>query len=350
MIIEKAKQWKNIGYVLGIFPNGMHMLEMLHAGSEIKKKGTMLKGYTIKDAAGNTVWHMDFSGIKKKHGPMVEVERDIVHRALRKAASGIPVRLGTTIKQLKQSGDKVHVTFSDNRRDTFDIVVGADGINSQMRSIIRPKEHTDSTGFSFWVFWMPHVIKFPKNVIHYLGNGKLVGFFPTKSKKHIAVFFSFPGHVHKHGEDYHEIIAKQFADMGDTIPKVMKYLPKKPTEIFHHSDDEVHAKYWYNGRVVLLGDAVHALSPVLGMGASMALEDAFVLADELTSRKEPEKAFDSYISRRKPRVKELAKWSNEIHFLLAARTPFVTARNMFLKYMYSVSYFKKIDKFLSDPL
>lgn len=258
--------------------------------------------------------------------------------------------MGTTIKSLKQTKTGVTVTFSNGKKETFDIVVGADGINSQVRNYVQPKAKKDYTGSTFWGFWAPTNVKRPKYITNYLGNGKFLGVFPSKHKKHLTLLFCIPAKARSFRESKTnaQFLQEKFSDMGGIIPSILSHLPKNPDKILHRDDYETHIDKWHKGRIVLLGDAVHALSPIAGMGASMAMEDAHVLGEELVRDNDVEKAFERYVTRRKPRVQTLAKWSRQAHKLMTVRTPFYTLRNLFIKYFYKILFYRQMVKFLGE--
>ena len=105
----------------------------------------------------------------------------------------------------------------------------------------------------------------------------------------------------------------------------------------------------------MLGDSVHALSPLLGMGASMAMEDAFVLAEELSKLKSIkltnqnlENTFKDYFRRRYKRTHFLAKRSRQAHLLIKSKM-FTPLRNLGVKLFYKI-YLKEVDRFLSEKI
>jgi 2-polyprenyl-6-methoxyphenol hydroxylase-like FAD-dependent oxidoreductase len=83
-------------------------------------------------------------------------------------------------------------------------------------------------------------------------------------------------------------------------------------EIITTAVEELCEERWHAGRVALLGDAVHAMTPNIGQGAGMAMEDAAVLAEELSSSSSIESSLESYARRRKPRVETIVRVSRQV--------------------------------------
>ncbi len=348
-VIEKAKRWKTIGYVLGLYPNGVKILDHIGLGKRLEKEAAILEGYTIKDGEGKVLWEINFDSWRKKYGPLVLLERDKLHRMLRDITKGVKVRMDTTIVSIKQDGKNI-VEFSDGKKENFDLVVGADGVNSRVRDYVQPGSRKASSGFSFWVMWVPKIFKFPENIVYCFGNRKLFSVFPVKSKKYIAVAFAMPTRrIRGNHENKADFLKKNFKDIGGVVPDVLDNLPEN-NEIFYHEIEDLKIKNWRKGRAVLLGDAIHPISPILGMGASMAIEDAYVLADELSKTVSIDDAIDKYVQRRKARIAFMQKKSKDAHRVLSIGGWLYRIRNIILKYGYSKKYYRSLDKFLGKQI
>ena len=351
LVIERSKNWKNIGFVLTLFPNGVQMLKKLGAESRLEKLTLKIPGTQVRGNNGETICEIRFKELEKRYAPVLEIEREDLHNLMRTLNRRTKIKMNTTIKDVKETQEGIEVTFNTGRKKNFDIVVGADGINSQLRKYIHPRTKKDYSGFTFWYAWCPKVFKFPKDTITYLGDGKVVGVFPTKNKNHAAIYFTMPAHQHQFEENWKNVdfLKRYFKDMGGDIPKILESLPEQDPTIYHHDDEEIHTYHWYKGRLVLIGDAAHALSPSLGMGASMALEDAYVLAEEI-SKKEIPKAFKNYAQRRYPRVEFLARKSREIHLLMGIGFPLCRIRNILMKRIFFPKYLGMVTKLAKEDI
>lgn len=355
VVIEKTPEWKTIGYVLGLYPDGMRILEGIGAAGQLKQKGKRVPAIVVRDEAGKKLFRFSLLNLEKRFGPVVEAERDTIHRILREINKHTDIRLNTTLKSLRQKNDGVEVTFSDGRKEQYDVVVGADGVNSQVRQLIFPRSGGAYVGMTYFFVWADaNVFENPPQVMEsYFGRGKAVAVFPTQDRTRVAVFFIVPAKEHTVTTPYEAVkfLKSHFSDMGGDVARVLKSLPEKSEAVFNHDDDEIRLKQWFRGRVVLVGDAAHALSPTLGMGASMALEDAYVLADELSlSGGRIERALQQYVKRREPRIRELALLSRLLHLTIMAGKRFYTLRNLFLKYVFSKFYYRYIQRFLDKPI
>ena len=222
---------------------------------------------------------------------------------------GATIRLGLTIGDMTDDGAGVDVTFSDGSTSRYDIVIGADGIFSQTREAIFPDAPKPTyTGQWVWRYNLPR----PKDLdgIHIFAGPCNAGLVPMTED----LMYMF---LVTQEEDGMVLDVEGSAAMMQDRAKSMMPPPQlQPWLDLITDDDEVVARPmevifleddpWHKGRVVLLGDAVHASTPHLAQGAGMAIEDALVLAEELEKADATEAAFEAYRARRYARVAHVA--------------------------------------------
>lgn len=331
VVIEQARKWRNIGFVLTIWPFGMKQLREMNAARFLKTQGTNLSAFSVVDAQGAPLARLNLKDLANRYGKTVEIERETLHRALRKINHATAIKMGTTIRKLRQGAAGVSVTLSDGSRNVFDLVVGADGINSTIRKWILPVEKEEYEGLTFWMFWVPKALSLTE-VRYYAGHRRYVALFPIAGKHQCAVFF-MPAKKHSYIKERNvtELLRREFAGIGGDVARVLSRLPSKPSAFFHHDDNEMHARRWRKGNVVLIGDAAHALSSTTGMGASLAMEDAYVLAQELGRGASVATALGRYVARRQSRVAFAASLSWHLHRLTLLPESLYSIRNGVLK-------------------
>ena len=233
------------------------------------------------------------------------IGRRALHEVLGRKAqeAGAEVRLGIEVDQLDESSDGVTVTFSDQTIGRFDLVIGADGLFSKTRTQILPKAPQPAfTGQAVWRYNFPRSADI--ECIHAYDGPIGAGLVPL-SENLMYMFVTTP----EPGNPWYPvdgIAAAMRSKLAPTAPRIRELgeaivddaaVVYKPLEwIFVESA-------WHKGRVVLLGDAVHATTPHLGQGAGMAIEDALVLAEEIERCDTPEAAFTAYRTRRHDRCR-----------------------------------------------
>lgn len=226
--------------------------------------------------------------------------------------SGAQVRLGTTVAEIDDDGLGVDVAFSDGTAGRYDIVIGADGIFSNTRKAIMPDiPEPEYTGQWVWRYNFSR----PADLdgIHIFAGPLNAGFVPvTEDLMYMFLVSQEPdtsplpidGAAAALRNRASRMPPPQVATMIDQITDDAGVVARPMETILLEGP-------WHEGNVVLLGDAVHASTPHLAQGAGMAIEDALVLAEELT-KAQPQDAFQAYRDRRMPRVAHVAKSSARI--------------------------------------
>jgi 2-polyprenyl-6-methoxyphenol hydroxylase-like FAD-dependent oxidoreductase len=245
----------------------------------------------------------------------VGIARPALQKVLadRARSAGAQIRLGVTAEALDEDESGVAARFSDGSSGRYDLVVAADGIYSATRSLLFPDAPApEFTGQSVWRY------NFPRPADHqglWVFNGPTgVGLVPM-SDAQMYMYVTTPEPDNRRYAD-DELAAAMRSKLAKVPAPQIQALASQITD-----DDEVVYRPletffldgpWHKGRVVLVGDAVHATTPHLGQGAGMAIEDAIVLADELAKAEAPEDAFRAYRDRRVERCRYIVTASRAI--------------------------------------
>jgi 2-polyprenyl-6-methoxyphenol hydroxylase-like FAD-dependent oxidoreductase len=255
----------------------------------------------ILDHAGRQLAEIELRRFWNPVGPCVGIPRSDLHRILLEGAAGVPMRLGTTLTTLSQENDAVTVAFADGSSGTYDLVVGADGIDSSIRQLvfggIRPRQ----LGQVSWRFLVDH-----RGAIDtwtaILGARRAFLLLPVGSHRlycYADLLTSATGDPTNRDPAHFRAL---FADFAEPVTSILSEL--ESTHSIHFSAmEEVVVDTCVHGRVVLIGDAAHAMSPNMAEGASMALEDALVLTHMLVTRGSPDEALSAFSERRRARVR-----------------------------------------------
>jgi 2-polyprenyl-6-methoxyphenol hydroxylase-like FAD-dependent oxidoreductase len=142
----------------------------------------------------------------------------------------------------------------------------------------------------------------------HLGDGCTFGLAPMGAGRTYGFAYVIQPRFHDPVEGRLERLRKRFATFGGRVQEYLASL-ERDDQIICSAMEWMELEKWHTGRVVLVGDAAHASSPMMGQGGCMAMEDACVLADELRAAATVESALASYVSRRKPRVQWVQKQS-----------------------------------------
>lgn len=235
----------------------------------------------------------------------VGIRRTALHEVLgrRAKAAGAEVRLGVTVDRLVDDGKGVTAHLSDGSSDRFDFVIGADGLYSRTRGqIFENAPRPAFTGQAVWRynFERPDDVKCLQAYEGPVG----IGLCPLADDlMYMFVTTPEPGNPRYPIQGLAAVMRAKLANAAPRMRELAEQITDdngvvyKPLEWLFVEGD------WHKGRVVLLGDAVHATTPHLGQGAGMAIEDAIVLAEEIACHDTPEAAFHAFRERRFERCK-----------------------------------------------
>ncbi|MCZ6528407.1 MAG: NAD(P)/FAD-dependent oxidoreductase [Candidatus Dadabacteria bacterium] len=351
-LVEQIPEYGTVGYVIVLWPSGSRILKGLGVYRSLLDVGLQFTTYNVSDERGQMLHSYSVQNVTEKYGPMLSTYRPDLINVIKEAVDPDSIRMSTTVDKIDQTNDEVYVTFSDGTEETYDLVVGCDGVRSKTRDLVFgdvPLSYSGMTGWSFWV--KPNIAK-TLQIAEYWGTGKFFGIWPTKGR--LSVFTSIRDNAQEPDpvESRIDRIQENFKNFGGLVPEILEGL-NDPNEIFHGHYNDLRMKKWHKGRVVLVGDAAHAILPTAGGGVSMAMESAAVLVDELcrADSKYIEQAFESYITRRRSRVDKIQNQSRMMSKFAFADSRLVSSMRDFLMRFYSNKlHVRYWDSMLKEPI
>jgi 2-polyprenyl-6-methoxyphenol hydroxylase-like FAD-dependent oxidoreductase len=301
-LIEREPAWRAAGAGIALQPNAMRLLRAFSVGMAVERAGAPLQRFKYCTSQGEVLAEIDLAELWKDVGRGAGVERTKLQEALLGELKGAHCRLGAWITTLDQKNDFVSVRFNDGRSEDYDLIIGADGIASSVRSLALSDAAPSYTGQMGWRSLAPIRHDTPDEVQFWLGEGCFFGLFPV-SNKHTYGFgyINEPERRHDPALGRLKRLRERFAAFGGLIKIYLANL-ECDEQIHCAAIESLELDHWRKGRVVLIGDAAHASSPMMGQGGCMAIEDAVVLAELLKSAKGIEDALDAYVLRRRERV------------------------------------------------
>lgn len=242
------------------------------------------------------------------------VGRRELHKVLAGSAiaAGAEIRLGGTADIINDDGQAVAVRFSDGSEQTYDLVVAADGVYSQTRGMVLPEAETPQfTGQSVWRYNLPRPADLDALQVY---NGPIgAGLVPISAElMYMYVTTPEPGNPWYPREGLAAAMRSKLATCSPALRELGELITDDDGVVYRPLEGMLVEGPWSKGRVVLIGDAVHATTPHLGQGAGMAIEDSIVLAEELARHATVEEAFAAFRKRRFDRCAYIVKASHAI--------------------------------------
>jgi len=302
-LVEIDPGWRSYGAGISLAPATLRAFERLGVLDEFLRRGYGADGAELFTSAGHPIANLPTPRLARPDVPgagaiMRPALASILAEATR--ASGANVRLGATFERIVQTGDGVEVALSDGSRGLYDLVIGADGLNSQTRAAVFPDAPSPRyTGQCVWRAVLPRPPEVTRALM-WLGPKVKAGANPVSDDEmYIFVTEDRPSNDRIDPERFLTILSALIAPF--TAP-VMQFVKAKLGESSHIVYRPLEAlllpRPWSKGRIALIGDAVHATTPHLASGACIGIEDAIVLADELASAESPEQGLQAFEARR----------------------------------------------------
>ena len=299
-VVERDPNWSVYGVGIIQQANVVRAMAQLDLLDDYLSAGVGFDAVEVFLPNGHRVARVPSPRLVEDRPANVGIGRPALHKVLgdRTRSSGATVRLGVTPTELADDGEGVTVTFSDGTSARYDLVIGADGAYSQTRGRILPDApRPEFTGQAVWRYNLPRLPDMDALQVYNGPNG--VGLVPTSATTmYLFVTTAEPDNPF-YGVD--GLAAKMRAKLADAAPAIRELADTITDDagvVYRPLEALLVDGPWHRGRVVLLGDAVHATTPHLGQGAGMAIEDAIVLAEELDRHDDFERVLTAYRERR----------------------------------------------------
>ena len=312
-LVERQQAWQALGAGFLVQPNGMRMLGSLGLAAGVENAGAVVRRWQFCNEQGEVLSEIDLETLWGDAGPCVGIERPNLQRALLPGVANVRCRLGTSVISLEQDDRRVSVGFSDGSTGDYDLVVGADGIRSTVRALTLTAAVPSDLGAMNWRSIAPILPAGLSALQIHLSEGCVFGLVPMGAGRTYAFAYVIEQRFHDPLEGRLARLRSRFATFGGRVQEYLASL-ERDDQVICSAMEWMECEKWHLGRVVLVGDAAHASSPMMGQGGCMAMEDACALAEELRASATVQDAFASYVSRRKPRV----EWVQHQSMTLAA--------------------------------
>ncbi len=304
-LVELSPDWTVYGAGITVSGPTLRALRTVGVIDEVLARGGHWREIDVCAADGrilNTVpvAHADGADdLPPAGGILRPVLADILARATRGA--GTRVRLGVSFASIAQDADGVDVAFTDGSSGRYDLVIGADGLNSRVRSTVF--EGSPEPVFTGQGSWRTVVPRTHRNSMIFMGRNAKAGLNPvSETECYLFLLDDRNSQDFIPADRWPAMLAGLLEEFGGPIAAIREGLRNGSLAgdriVYRPLMGQMLAAPWHRGRVVLLGDAVHATTPHLASGAGLAVEGAVVLAEELARCNYLDGALAAYVGRR----------------------------------------------------
>lgn len=353
-IIEVAPKLREGGYAIDFMGAGYDVAEKMGITDELKKVDIDFSKLTFVDKNNKVKGSMNYQKIKNflKGRAFTLLRSDLARVIYNSIGNDIEVIFGNTINHIEQDDEKVVVTFQNGSKRNFDLLVGADGLHSNVRNLVFGNETQFEEYYGYYTSsYTIDNLSIGENAFSmYNVPYKQVAIYSNKENQTWTFFiFTSPqklSYQHHDIEQQKQILKTEFENSGWKCPLLLSEIDSTK-DFYFDSISQVKMENWYNGRITLAGDACYCPSLLSGKGSTLAMVGAYILAGELKQAGgNYREAFMQYEKVFKPFMEKKQKAARFFAKSFIPKSNFgIWLRNMVFRLM-SVSIFSKL--FLSQ--
>lgn len=292
VVLEKAESLRKGEFIIDFQGSGWDVAEKMGITDELKARQTGIKGLSFKNKEDEENVHIkveDFSALVGVVGKMVSINRrELQDLLFEKTQDKMTIRYASSVSQLTETDKGVDVVITtdghDRDKESFDLVVGADGLHSNIRKLVFGAEEdlTEYLGYYVGAYNVSGLSAGEPNIMNILRQPNKQATFLDKGDGTGLAMMVFKDELGKYvpSIERKSLLQNTLQDMQGVIPDALSALTDE-MNIYLDTTTQVIMPKWYSKRVALVGDAGYCLTLVSGQGASMAMAGAYVLTKEV---------------------------------------------------------------------
>ena len=315
-LIEIHPRWNVVGVGISLQGPALRALKSIGLLDRCIQRSFGYSQVVNCDQDGKVVGIVELPRLNGPQYPAcVGMMRPELHKILAEAMSesGVSVRFGLTVQSMMQTASAVEVEFSDGSRRAYDLVLGSDGANSKIREAVFGAERKPQyTGQAVWRAMVPRPQEV--NARHsYYGPRHKAGFNPVSAQEmYIYLVQNVVGDPHLEPERWPAVVRELLADFGGYIGEVRECIVDPQRIVYRPIGSLLLPPPWYQGRVLVIGDAAHTPTPQLASGATIAIEDSIVLGELIGSGLPLGEVLERFMARRYERCRIVVENSRQL--------------------------------------
>lgn len=351
-VFDAAPLLSAIGAGILLPPNAMAVLEQYQLSDQIESIGHPVKSFVILDHRGKSITQTSASyRMQNREYYTIALHRGVLQQVLLHAFGKEKVHTGYECVRVESTPEGVGVDFKNAVSKSGNFLIGADGIHSVVRKQMFPNSSLRYSGQRCWRgianFSLPP--KWLNQFTEIWGNGSRFGFVQISNDQ---VYWYATQHQKDANVGDPERPNDLLQEYSHYCAPVQELISHTKPEAFIHTflHDLSPLAQWHQQSTVLMGDAAHAMTPNLGQGGAQAIEDSFVLAEQLAKYDSPAKAFQQFQAGRIKKVRQVVNQSWQVGKVTNLSNPWMCAvRNRLLHHFSSMTGGQAFQKFYKWP-
>ncbi len=287
-VIERAPTLRSGGYGVDIRGAAVSVLKRMGILEQVRAADTRMNGVYFVNKKGKIQGQISEASLGNQEGLDIEILREDLSNILYDLTKDrVEYIWGDSITSIHETKTGVEVQFTYGKPQTFDLIIGADGLHSNVRTLTFGDEEQfkRTLGCYISIFNLNNYLNLDHCQMLYTIPGKTVGMYSARDNTEAKGMFLFQSETLKYDrynlEEQKNLINVTFEEItGWETSRLLKNL-KEATDFYFDEICQIHMPTWSKGRVTLVGDAAYCPSPLSGQGTSLALVGAYVLAGEL---------------------------------------------------------------------
>ena len=315
-LAEIREDWRGVGHGITVQGNLLAALGKVGVLDEVMRRGVAFDTLRMRRADGTLIAELPTprTGGQALPATMGALRSDIQDVLCdRVYAAGVNVRLGLTVRSITPGDQHADAEFTDGSTGRYDLIVGADGIRSEVRSMLGFATVPQPSGMSIWRVVADRPAELDCSELYYDGPRYKAGYTPISATQCYAFLLDVDGTRRDFGDhpDW-ELMYERSEGYGGTWGKIRDTIGPQSNVSHTRIEWLLLEDPWYRGRAIVIGDAAHACPPLIAQGAAMCAEDAVVLAELVTGDLAVEQALPAFMARRLPRVEIVVRNSMQL--------------------------------------
>jgi 2-polyprenyl-6-methoxyphenol hydroxylase-like FAD-dependent oxidoreductase len=307
-VVERAPSLVTGGYKIDVRGTALQVLERMGVYDAVVAASTDMQGAMLVDRDGKVINEMTGNEFGHRAGEDLEIVRGTLCEILKDSIANAEFIFGDSIRAISQHPGRVQVEFAKGSPREFDLVIGADGLHSNVRKIAFGDEarFIRDLGLYLCVYTVPNYLNLDRMEMQYTELGRVAAIWSSRGDSNARACFGFNApstriDLHDRAQQQH-VLADVYRGIGWEVPRLLEMASSSP-DFYFDVAAQIAMDRWSQGRVALAGDAGYCASPMSGQGTSLALIGAYVLAGELAAAgADYQAAFRNYEKELRPYV------------------------------------------------